>query len=540
MSSRERILLWAFKVAFLVGELVRAASGEEVWLYSEHPAQIDMRTGRVTQVTEYPDGTEIKRVLNVPIVTVPAKPQNPAPGIVLVEFTASWCQPCQNMRPIVRSLTDRGFDVREFDCSEWQGQLAARAKYNVTKLPTFIVYEQGREVARHVGQTSEAALLTIIAEAKTPRVMHTVKYPDSADRPYPADPYRTSVPVLPPSNPPKQRLPREVQAAIVRVYAYDAKPQADGGLGRSVASGALVATTTQAGLILTCEHLLSDGTRFEVKFLDGRTTPAHLLGADKSLDLAALEIKAPGIEPIDMADEPPKQGEAILSYGYGSDNRLAGNQGQLIGYETIVGKAPDAFLSVSGSNRYGDSGGPIFNTSYRLVGVQMGTSGRAINGCHCGHARNFLGRLGWRLRHPFQPPRANPYNPRHWQPGQQPGQQTQPSPGASGREPQGNPSIGGTSTAPATGAPSLPAAQPASSPPAPRPDASGEDDDDCCCQCAEAIAILQRRIAALEAKPIVKLPVEVLDAKGKTRQSAKIPLDGKHPLKLQLVPLKRN
>jgi thiol-disulfide isomerase/thioredoxin len=81
---------------------------------------------------------------------------------ILLDFTASWCQPCQNMRPIVAKLKAEGVDVREVDCS--QGIPPYLAGWKVEAFPTFIVIRDKREVVRQKGSCSEAALRRLLKE----------------------------------------------------------------------------------------------------------------------------------------------------------------------------------------------------------------------------------------------------------------------------------------------------------------------------------------------------------------------------------------
>jgi hypothetical protein len=96
----------------------------------------------------------------------PAKP-------VLVEFTADWCKPCAAMAPIVAKLEARGHTVRRFNCTGAAAYSWATNHYGLAGLPTFIVYVEGREVARHVGACSEAELVKMFL-AKPRPVTHTV------------------------------------------------------------------------------------------------------------------------------------------------------------------------------------------------------------------------------------------------------------------------------------------------------------------------------------------------------------------------------
>lgn len=79
--------------------------------------------------------------------------------VVLVEFYASWCPHCQHMMPIVaqiKELLAGKADVYQFDID--QNQSLAEAN-NVESIPTFIVYKDGKEVWRQMGEMSAETLL---------------------------------------------------------------------------------------------------------------------------------------------------------------------------------------------------------------------------------------------------------------------------------------------------------------------------------------------------------------------------------------------
>lgn len=74
---------------------------------------------------------------------------------ILVDFGAAWCPPCKLMEPVLQSLTENNkgkFTLIKVDGGRDQDILQA---YNVTALPVFIVFKDGKEVWRKDGIATE-------------------------------------------------------------------------------------------------------------------------------------------------------------------------------------------------------------------------------------------------------------------------------------------------------------------------------------------------------------------------------------------------
>lgn len=81
---------------------------------------------------------------------------------VLVDFTATWCPPCKEMEPIVAQL------ATDYEGRAVVGKLdvdqnkATSAEYNVTAVPTFLVFKGGVKVDRVDGATERRDLAAAI------------------------------------------------------------------------------------------------------------------------------------------------------------------------------------------------------------------------------------------------------------------------------------------------------------------------------------------------------------------------------------------
>lgn len=82
-------------------------------------------------------------------------------GVTLVDFWAEYCGPCRMMAPILEKIaSEHGeFKIGKVDTAE-EGALAVR--FDVSAIPTLIVFKDGRETGRNVGAIPEEAVLEFV------------------------------------------------------------------------------------------------------------------------------------------------------------------------------------------------------------------------------------------------------------------------------------------------------------------------------------------------------------------------------------------
>ena len=82
-------------------------------------------------------------------------------GFVLVDFYADRCGPCRMLSPVIIELASERNDlvVGKINVDN-DGNLAY--KYDVSSIPTMILFKDGKEYKRMVGYRSKAAILAEI------------------------------------------------------------------------------------------------------------------------------------------------------------------------------------------------------------------------------------------------------------------------------------------------------------------------------------------------------------------------------------------
>lgn len=80
-----------------------------------------------------------------------------ADGLVLLDFWADWCGPCQALKPVVEELVGNypELTVAKIDADENE---AAMDDFGVRSIPTMIVFKNGRPAEVFAGKVSYTKL----------------------------------------------------------------------------------------------------------------------------------------------------------------------------------------------------------------------------------------------------------------------------------------------------------------------------------------------------------------------------------------------
>lgn len=88
-----------------------------------------------------------------------------AAGVTLVDFYADWCGPCRMVAPIIHELADElagQAAIAKVDIDNCQ---MTTSSYDITSVPTLILFKNGQEIKRVVGVRDKKALKSMVLEA---------------------------------------------------------------------------------------------------------------------------------------------------------------------------------------------------------------------------------------------------------------------------------------------------------------------------------------------------------------------------------------
>ena len=71
-------------------------------------------------------------------------------------FSAKWCGPCRNFKPVMEEVASEGHSVQFIDIDESH---SLQEEYKVTSVPTIVIEENGVVVNRFIGALTKQQLL---------------------------------------------------------------------------------------------------------------------------------------------------------------------------------------------------------------------------------------------------------------------------------------------------------------------------------------------------------------------------------------------
>jgi putative serine protease PepD len=143
------------------------------------------------------------------------------------------------------------------------------------------------------------------------------------------------------------------------------------------------------GDIVTNQHVISGASRVKVKFSDGSTYSATVVGSDSATDIAVVHVNAPSskLVPLTLADSSKVAvGDGVVAIGnpFGLDGTVTSGIVSAVGREI---SSPDdtpiaGAIQTDAAINHGNSGGPLLNLRGEVIGItsQIQSEGGGTDG----------------------------------------------------------------------------------------------------------------------------------------------------------------
>ena len=82
--------------------------------------------------------------------------------LMLVDFWAEWCGPCQMLGPVLESLEEEYEGRAVFGKVNTDEEEELAMRYSVMNIPTVIFFKEGREIDRKVGVMAPDAFIQVL------------------------------------------------------------------------------------------------------------------------------------------------------------------------------------------------------------------------------------------------------------------------------------------------------------------------------------------------------------------------------------------
>ncbi len=141
------------------------------------------------------------------------------------------------------------------------------------------------------------------------------------------------------------------------------------------------------GNIITAAHVVSDASKITVRFTDGTTAKATLVGSDPSTDTAVIKVSvaAGKLTPLTLANSSAVEpGEGVVAIGSPFGYAESITAGIVSAVDRDI-EAPNGYtipnaIQTDAPINHGNSGGPLIDSSGNVVGVNVQIATDSQNG----------------------------------------------------------------------------------------------------------------------------------------------------------------
>ena len=86
-------------------------------------------------------------------------------GVTLVDFHANWCGPCRTLAPVLEQVAKDVSGKAVIGKIDIDNEQKTAAQFQITSVPTMILFKNGKEVGRLVGLRTADAVKEFIKSA---------------------------------------------------------------------------------------------------------------------------------------------------------------------------------------------------------------------------------------------------------------------------------------------------------------------------------------------------------------------------------------
>jgi thioredoxin 1 len=85
---------------------------------------------------------------------------------ILLDFYADWCGPCKMLAPVVHEIAEENAGTLKVGKINVDEQMELAMRFQVSSIPTLVVFKDGKAAAKSVGYRSKAEIAAMVENAK--------------------------------------------------------------------------------------------------------------------------------------------------------------------------------------------------------------------------------------------------------------------------------------------------------------------------------------------------------------------------------------